>query len=479
VTTPVVMCYRPPMRLTLKHQILLAPAVVLCIMTLLLGFLQFNYWQLSQQREKARELRDAFIVMAEADLAAQRMHALAQLMIWAPEFDADHIKQLSELYRYLDNTATRLNGSSLVDAQRLADFREIVDDLDPQLGIKPDEAAQKLERLRPRLNVLTQELSNQRQTVLSLQGEDMDDLVERTTFVGIIVLGTAILAGVLLSLTFARRILRRIKLLSDSAERITKGEFVPPPAPEVIRDELDGLALSINRMTDQLIRVVAAEKLLEGAEEERRRIAMDIHDQTLSDLASVRRGLERLEANPSCSGSCAPAVLTLETDLQRAITNLRTVMDDLHPQTLDILGLPAAIEAHLGRLAEQESFPEFHFLAGSGVAQLRLSRLARVTLYRIAVEAIHNVQRHASASVLEVGLERRGDSLILAVEDNGRGFDFTPRLPGSEGGRGLHNIRERARALGAQTVWGPARFSSGTRFELRLPLDADQAKGTK
>jgi signal transduction histidine kinase len=462
------------MRLTLKHQILLAPAVVLCIMTLLLGFLQFNYWQLSQQREKARELRDAFIVVAEADLAAQRMHALAQLMIWAPEFDTDHIKQLSELYHYLDNAATHLMDSSLVDAQRVADFREIVDSLNPQAGMTPDVAAQELERLRPRLKVLTQELSSQRQAMLNLQGEDMDDLVERTTFVGIIVLGTAITVGVLLSLTFARRILGRIKLLSDSAERITHGDFVPPPAPETIRDELDGLALSINRMTNQLIRVVAAEKLLEGAEEERRRIAMDIHDQTLADLASVGRGLEQLET----STACGQAVTSIEVDLKRAITNLRTIMDDLHPQTLDILGLPAAIEAHLERLAEQENFPEFHFLDGRGMAQLRLSRLVKVTLYRIAVEAIHNVQQHASASVLEVGLERRGNALILAVEDNGRGFDFTPRLPGVEGGRGLHNICERARAIGARVHWGPARFSSGTRFELQLPLDAHQSKGT-
>ena len=136
-----------------------------------------------------------------------------------------------------------------------------------------------------------------------------------------------------------------------------------------------------------------------------------------------------------------------------------------------------AIEAHLERLAEQGHLPQFHFLAGAGVAELRLSRLAKVTLYRIAVEAIHNVQRHASASRFEVGLERRSDCLVMSVEDNGRGFDFVPRLPGEFGGRGLHNIRERARAIGAQVAWGPARFSSGTRFELQMPLDVDNRKG--
>ena len=461
------------MRLTLKHQILLAPAVVLCIMTLLLGFLQYNYWQLSVQRERAKELKSAFIAMAEADLAAQRMQSLAQLMVWAPGFESGQVKQLTELHRHMDQAVDYLQEIRLVDDDLLDRLEQSVDDLDPRHGLRPDHLNKTLDGLRPRLNALLDKLNEQRQKVSNLHGEDIDELVAQTTFVGIIVLGSAILVGVLLSLTFARRILQRIKLLSDSAERITHGEFVPPPAPRVIRDELDGLALSINRMTDQLIRVVAAEKLLEGAEEERRRIAMDIHDQTLSDLASVRRGLEQLETVTACSSEVVP----IEADLQRAIANLRTIMDDLHPQTLDILGLPAAIEAHLERLAGSGHLPEFHLLTGNGLAQLRLSRLVKVTLYRIAVEAIHNVQQHAGATVLEVGLERRGDTLVLGVEDNGRGFDYTPRIPGFEGGRGLHNIRERARAIGARVAWGASRFSSGTRFELQLPLVADQAKG--
>ncbi len=461
------------MRLALKHQILLAPAVVLCIMTLLLGFLQYTYWNLSVQRERAQKVKTAFISLVDADFAAQRMHALAQLMVWAPEFEPGQVEKLTELHRYLDRAVETMRGIELVDVDTVNDLGDVVDDLDPRFGLQPERLNETLERLRPRLTALLSEVNLLRQKQATVSREDMDELVNQTTFVGIVVLASAILIGILLSLTFARRILQRIKLLSDSAERITRGEFMPPPAPKVIRDELDGLALSINRMTDQLLRVVAAEKLLEGAEEERRRIAMDIHDQTLSDLASVRRGLEQLQtATPGLS-----AVVPIEADLRRAIANLRTVMDDLHPQTLDILGLPAAIEAHLERLSEAGSIPEFHFLTGARVAELSLSRLVKVTLYRIAVEAIHNVQRHACASTLEVGLETRGNHLVLAVEDNGRGFDFRPRLPGGEGGRGLHNIRERARAIGAKVTWGPSRFSSGTRLELKLPLTGEQPRG--
>jgi signal transduction histidine kinase len=287
-------------------------------------------------------------------------------------------------------------------------------------------------------------------------------LVERTTYVSIVGLGSAILIGVLLSMAFARRILRRIKILSESAERVTRGDFSPPPAPDKIQDELDGLAVSINHMTDQLIGVVASEKLIEGAEEERRRIAMDLHDQTLADLASVQRGLEQLKSEDAAK---------IEEDLQRAIANLRVVMDDLHPQTLDILGLGAAIESHLQKACSPNGSPEYFWRTDDEIASLSLPRTVQVSLYRIAVEAIQNVMRHARASRFEVSLNRRGNELLLSVEDNGSGFDFAAAIARNQGGRGLHNITERARTIGARVAWQASRFSSGTRFELVLPLD--------
>jgi signal transduction histidine kinase len=64
----------------------------------------------------------------------------------------------------------------------------------------------------------------------------------------------------------------------------------------------------------------------------------------------------------------------------------------------------------------------------------------------------------------------RGNTLIVAVEDNGRGFNHALQLPTTTGGRGLHNIQERARAIGGKVSWRSSRFSSGTRFELELLL---------
>jgi len=98
---------------------------------------------------------------------------------------------------------------------------------------------------------------------------------------------------------------------------------------------------------------------------------------------------------------------------------------------------------------------------------LKLERLKQLALYRIAIEAVQNVLKHADASRYEVSLEIRESDLILSVEDNGKGLSQNSSHSG--GGRGLNNIRERARAIAAEVSWKPSRFSTGTRFELTLP----------
>ena len=435
-------------------------------MTLLLGFLQFTYWDISVKRQKARDLRTAFIALAEADMASQRMHGVVGFLAQAQFPDPIALEQIANLHQHLDMSIDRLQQTGLMETSSLNLMRQSIVDLNPDHGIQLGQFNDALKVLHPLIMEQLSKLNEQRDDLSVLHREDIDTLVAETTFVTILVLGVAILVGILLSLTFARHILRRIKVLSDGAARITAGDFSPPPAPDKVRDELDGLAVSINQMTDQLIRVVAAEKLLEGAEEERRRIAMDIHDQTLADLSAVTRKLEYMREKAPDNED----VTKIEADLKRAMTNLRIVMDNLHPQTLDILGLPAAVESLLEKICEAPNSPEYHFLADDEVEALKLPRLAQVTLYRIIVEAVNNVMRHAHANQLEVGMGFRNGSLVITVEDNGCGFDPAPRLPNQAGGRGLYNIRERARAIGAEVNWRSSRFSSGTRFELVLQV---------
>ncbi|RMF45710.1 MAG: HAMP domain-containing protein [Deltaproteobacteria bacterium] len=451
------------MRLALKHQILLAPAVVLLLMSLLLGFLQYTYWDLSIKRQATRKLGSLFIALAEANLASQRMQALAIRFSRMEVVEVGRLEEMAELHRHLAGATDRILQLVTLSDQTRKTWIAAVDDLNPEQGFDSQRFVDALGRLRPELEKLSELIENERERLREIHSQDIDALVARTTFVSIIVLGFSILLGIFLSLALARRILRRIQSLSESAGRIARGDLEPPPAPVEIRDELDALALSINHMTEQLIRVVGTEKLLEGAEEERRRIAMDIHDQTLADLSSVLRGLQELE-----SSSDGKRLGQLQEELQRTISSLREVMNNLHPQSLEILGLGPTLEAHVEKLQDKSDDLKYHCYIQPELQELKLPRLVSLTLYRVAVEALHNVVKHARASRCEISLEKQGNRLLLVVEDNGLG------MPGrTDGqGRGLNNIRERARAIGARVDWKPSRFSSGTRFELLLPLSA-------
>lgn len=445
------------MRLPLKFKIVLAPATVLLLLTLLLGFLQYTYWDMSEKRQASAQLRSAFIALIEADMATKRLYALGSAVHPEKEgstFDSKRHEEMTALYERLLSSLNAIK-EMLPGEKGLSGEAEA---LNPDRELSGEEYRNAVIELRSRLNTLSEEIQREREAIQTKNNQDITEIVYRTTTIGTAVLIVAILIGVFIALTFARQILARINRLSEYASRIAGGNLSPLPSLGKAQDEIDDLAISINRMTERLIRVVSTEKLLEGAEEERRRIARDIHDQTLADLSAIQRDLEGMH----CS-ECAEHAGKIEEDLRRAMANLREVMDDLHPQTLDILGLGAALESFLERSMSQEGLPEYQLYVSPSSEELILARQVQLAIYRIAIEAIHNVVRHAHASRYEVVLERRGDDFLLSVEDNGRGFDAeTAQI----NGRGLNNMRERARIINAQINWSSSRFNSGTRFEL-------------
>ncbi len=454
------------MRITLKHQIILAPATVLILTSLVLIFLQFTYWDLSVKRQEARKVTQIFVALAEADLAAQRMQGLITHLKRETLLEVVELETLSELHAHLESAVYRITDLIPLAESTRALLNQAVTDLNPRHGVDVQRYLSALSLLRPQLISLAEQSQLKREQLRDVHLQNIDELVARTALVSIIGVGAAILLGTFLSLFFARRLLRRVQVLSDSAGRIARGDLTAPPAPPRVQDELDELAVSINQMTDRLIRVVSTEKLLEGAEEERRRIAMDLHDQSLSDLSDLLRNLQSLQERCTCQTE----VSKLEDDLQRAMANLRDVMENLHPQTLEILGFGAALQSYFERHLDREGLPEYHLYVSPQADKAGPNRLCQLSLYRIAVEAVHNVIKHARASRYEVSLDQRENTLILSVEDNGIGFIEKRDVHPS--GRGINNIRERARAIGASVTWRPSRFTSGTRFELILPLNS-------
>lgn len=456
------------MRITVKQQVLLAPATVLVLLILLLAFMQYTYWDLTSKRREAKAIGTTFIALAEADMAARRLHVLLRSMQHTGMAAPEDMALVAGLYERLLDAIGRLKPfGQRRESHQISQLLTLAEKLNPADSPEIEKMAEFFARFRAELSALSNSTQIHRNKLRLIHAQDIDQLVERAAVVSMSVLILAILLGLFISVYFSRRILNRVQLLSRNAVRIADGKLELPPAPDNIRDELDTLAVSINRMTKRLIQVVGTEKLLEGAEEERRRIAMDLHDQSLSDLSAILRGLQNLSAEAADKTAQGKAE-KLEQDLQRAIANLRDIMNNLHPQTLDILGLGAAIEAHLEQHCSVDELPEYHLYIDPKVSNLNLDRLKQLTLYRIAIEAIQNVIKHAAASRYEVNLELRENTLVLSVEDNGKGmFEESNR----NNGRGLNNIRERARGISAEVDWKPSRFSSGTRFELTLPCE--------
>jgi signal transduction histidine kinase len=209
--------------------------------------------------------------------------------------------------------------------------------------------------------------------------------------------------------------------------------------------------------------------LANEAERERRRIARDLHDQTLADLRSLMLLTDQL---PSRVNGQRDAVdpATFRTEIESISTEIRRICEDLSPSALDNVGLAAALEWALSNAASHCPAParfEHEFAADEDLDErLSLAPGVRMQIYRIAQEAITNVCRHADARRvrLDVRLSPEGE-LLLALEDDGRA-DFDPQERRARRGRGLASIRDRASLIEAEATW-EQRAEGGTRFTLR------------
>ncbi|GIF60499.1 hypothetical protein Air01nite_65940 [Asanoa iriomotensis] len=227
-----------------------------------------------------------------------------------------------------------------------------------------------------------------------------------------------------------------------------------------------GVAVHAFRETERAVRLSAdlqrsRERLVVAREEERRRLRRDLHDGLGPTLAGLTM---RAEAAQDVAGAAASGLLALIADDARAaIGDVRRLVDGLRPPALDTLGLAGALRSHLATLP-----------AGATPVTLDaqdplppLPAATEVAAYRIAVEAVANLRRHARAGQGLVTLRLAGDRLVLSVRDDGTG-GITER----PGGVGIASMRERAAEVG-----GTLRVSSdatGSAVHADLPAGAGE-----
>ena len=181
-------------------------------------------------------------------------------------------------------------------------------------------------------------------------------------------------------------------------------------------------------------------------EDERRRIARDMHDQFGEHLTALSLQIASLKDVCGTSPDLANHALTLEAIAERLDRDVEQLVWRLRPTALDDLGLRAALTSYVQEWSARHGVAaEVHT---SGLLEDRLASEVETALYRIAQEALNNVAKHARAQRVEVLLERRPDCVLLIVEDDGAGFDAA-KPAGGHHGFGLVGMQERAALIGA------------------------------
>jgi len=205
-----------------------------------------------------------------------------------------------------------------------------------------------------------------------------------------------------------------------------------------------------------------AGKLLRAQEEERQRIARDLHDDVSQRLALLSIGLEQLQNRFSPETENERSLIAgLLRDTQNLASDLHDLSYQLHSSALRQLGLEVALKGFCRNIGRQHQISiELHSENVGG-----LSKEVELCLFRVAQEAVNNAVRHGNAKQVDIHLQKQGDVVRMRVTDTGIGFD--PAASGD--GLGLVSMRERLRLLGGQLML-KSEVGKGTEVTAELPF---------
>ncbi|MEX1046540.1 MAG: response regulator [Actinomycetota bacterium] len=235
-------------------------------------------------------------------------------------------------------------------------------------------------------------------------------------------------------------------------------------------------SLELLRRSDKQRRALMAH-LVEAQEEERQRIAADVHDDSVQVMAAVAMRLEMLRSRISDPDDIE-ALKELEKTTHDAVSRLRYLLFELRPPSLDSDGLAAAIREYLQKAStDPASGSGFSFDVESEMRSEPPPEI-RTTLYRIVQEALNNVRKHARADQVKVVLDERDGGFLARVSDDGRGFEMNHQGSRVPGHIGLSAMVERAEMAGG---WCHLASSpgSGTTVEAWVPASLQKRDRTQ
>lgn len=240
---------------------------------------------------------------------------------------------------------------------------------------------------------------------------------------------------------------------------------------ERLSESLSGFSTQIEGMREKKqigVRVIKAQ------EDERRRVAREIHDGPAQTMANVvlraEICLKMMAVDPSKVG---PELEDLKRSVKESLQEIRRIIFDLRPMLLDDLGLGPALRRYLEDFRDKTRIQCDLVITGK---EERLDPVLEVAVFRLVQEALNNVKKHAAAHKVEVRIGYSPSYINVVVKDDGKGFDVSSLrlhtgMPGSDGGFGLVGMRERVKLLSG-TFEIQSAPGEGTRIQAQIPLDA-------
>ncbi len=309
---------------------------------------------------------------------------------------------------------------------------------------------------------------------IGLSDDRLRSAVEAVTGQILLVVALVSALGVLVAMILTFVLTRPLRELVEATKAVTSGDFTPR-LERWADDEIGDLADAFNNMTIELARAdeirrereqlrrQLLEKVIATQEDERRRIARELHDSTSQNLTSLMLGLKNLQT------TCGNEVIAQQADTLRLVAaqtleEVHEISARLRPRLLDDLGLPAALEKLTREWQERHKIPLDLLIH---IGEERLPPEIETAIFRIVQESLTNIARHAAARSVSALVERRGDEVIAIVEDDGCGFD--PARSSGERQLGLAGMRERAELLGGKLTI-ESQPGAGTSVHVQIPV---------
>lgn len=305
-------------------------------------------------------------------------------------------------------------------------------------------------------------------------------------------LAAATIAGLLINALLLRAAFRPLIGLLNTIKMIEAGRLDCRAQLSPSASDVSQVAAALNAMLDRLeaLRHQTAGEILHAQEQERRRLALELHDQSSQTLTALTMHAQVLEDLLATDVAPAPALLRQQVAqvnrlAGRTMSELRHVAEQLRPVILDDVGLEAALRWLAEDVGQGTGLRVLVEVAAEGPAApaaggeddqaRRLPAEVETALFRIAQEGLTNVARHAQASRVELKLLRCPEQVTLMIGDDGRGFihPAAKEAASTHIGLGLTGMQERARLLGGtlEILSSPAR---GTLIQAVIPVEMAQ-----